>query len=408
MADRPELALKNQLLANNDNDSVGTKLQRESELLRDGLSNGVVNRITEMAQNPGDTAVNVAICAGLGAGLNVASRAGGRWATGAKVATYGFGALMGVDIVRRAVPTIGAMGDAWSSNANMQANKDTVAKFAGSALVDYPVMMAAGYGGFRAGGKVPVSGPAQFSFNELPQLRNITLDRMPPATRALLDSGTPINTAARTALQNPKVAELNLADHAAAIKAMINPNGRPSNASALLEAGTPINAATRAAMQNPKIAELQLANRAEAMQAMRNSSGNPTYEMPAGFSRTAIARDLTILSNRTFSVSKTFVPAIIPVDVLQNGQGEVLRAGKMAGEIGENAAAAAAAGAAIPLRQQLEAIKPVQPKAEQPALIHELNHVLPRIEFKPLPQAFFQHHEILHELKNTTDKRNDK
>ena len=139
---------------NGANDSVGSKLQRETELLRDGLSLGVVNRLSHMYENPVETAATVAGCATVGAALNIANRAGGRWATAAKVATYGFTAALACDVVRRGVPTIGAMADTWSSANNLATNKETVAQHAGSALVDYPLMMAAGYGGFKAAGKI--------------------------------------------------------------------------------------------------------------------------------------------------------------------------------------------------------------------------------------------------------------
>lgn len=134
-----------------DNDSFGAKLQREAELLRDGLSGGVVNRLQHLYENPGETAAIVGGCVALGAGLQIAARIGGKVGTAARVAGYGFTALAGVDVARRAVPTFGAMADTWSSADNLDANKSTVAHYAGSALVDYPLMLAAGYGGFQAG-----------------------------------------------------------------------------------------------------------------------------------------------------------------------------------------------------------------------------------------------------------------
>lgn len=140
--------------ASNDSDSVGAKFQREAELLRDGLSTGAVNRLVQMYENPGETALAVGTCAALGAGLNIASRMGGRWGAAAKLAGGTFAVATGVDLIRRGAPTLGAMADTWSTPANLQANKDTVAHYAGSALVDYPVMLAAGYGGYRAAGRI--------------------------------------------------------------------------------------------------------------------------------------------------------------------------------------------------------------------------------------------------------------
>lgn len=140
--------------AANESESVGTKLQREAELLRDGLSTGVVDRLVQMYENPGETALTVGACATIGAGLNIASRMGGRWSTAAKLAGGTFAVMTGVDVIRRGAPTIGAMADTWSSGANLQENKDTVAHYAGSALVDYPVMLASGYAGFKGAGRI--------------------------------------------------------------------------------------------------------------------------------------------------------------------------------------------------------------------------------------------------------------
>jgi hypothetical protein len=132
-------------------DSFGSQLQREAELLRDGLSSGVNNRVAEMWENKGQTALTLGGCAALGAALSVANRLGGRWATAGRVLG---GALLigaGYDVANRGAHTLGAMADTWNSNANMDFNKELVGKYAGSALVDYPLMIAAGYGGHTLG-----------------------------------------------------------------------------------------------------------------------------------------------------------------------------------------------------------------------------------------------------------------
>ncbi|MBY0547684.1 MAG: hypothetical protein K2W95_10345 [Candidatus Obscuribacterales bacterium] len=154
MPDRVENLLASPL--NDGRESLGDKLQRESELLRDGLSAGALHRLNEMYENPGSTALTVGGCALLGAGLNLARRAGGRWGTVAKVATYGFGAALGVDVIRRGIPSIGAMADTWNSPTNLEVNKGTIAGMAGTALVDYPVMFASGYAGYKVAGRIPM------------------------------------------------------------------------------------------------------------------------------------------------------------------------------------------------------------------------------------------------------------
>ncbi len=138
-------------------DTAYSKLQRESELLRDGLVSGVVDRLSYMTDHVKETVVDLSICGALGAGLNLAGRAGGKWATGARVATWGFGLMMTGDVIRRGIPTLNAMADTWSSAERLESNKETVGKYAGSALVDYPLMCLAGYGGLRLAGKVPMT-----------------------------------------------------------------------------------------------------------------------------------------------------------------------------------------------------------------------------------------------------------
>lgn len=158
MPDRVENLLDSRL--HDGRESIGDKLQRESELLRDGLSAGALHRLNEMYENPGNTALTVGGCAILGVGLNLASRAGGRWGTVAKVATYGFGAALGVDVLRRGIPTIGALADTWNSPTNLDINKGTIAGMAGTALIDYSVMFASGYTGYKIAGRFPMGSPS--------------------------------------------------------------------------------------------------------------------------------------------------------------------------------------------------------------------------------------------------------
>lgn len=130
-------------------------LQREVELLRDGISRGVVQRVDEMCNDVVGTIGTIGLSTCMGAGLSLASRAGGRWGTAARFAGYGLTAALGVDLVCRAVPTFVAMGEAWRSPDNMEAGKQVVGAMLGTALVDYPIMMAAGYGGLKLAGRTP-------------------------------------------------------------------------------------------------------------------------------------------------------------------------------------------------------------------------------------------------------------
>ncbi|MBY0549612.1 MAG: hypothetical protein K2W95_20205 [Candidatus Obscuribacterales bacterium] len=131
-------------------DSVTAKFQREAELLRDGLSSGFMNRLEHAKEHAVATTLEVAGSFGVGAGLAAMAKAGGRWGTAAKVAGAGFTLMMAGDVSRRAIPTMGAMADAWHSDLNMAHNKDVVGHYAGAALFDYPVMLASGVAGAGA------------------------------------------------------------------------------------------------------------------------------------------------------------------------------------------------------------------------------------------------------------------
>lgn len=193
-----------------------SRLQREAELLRVGLSSGAASRITEIINDPLDTAAELSVCAAIGLGLGLANYAGGRWAIGAKIVGTGLAIAFGADVLRRAVPTASAMADTWQSSSGLERNKEIVAFYAGSALVDYPLTIAAGYAGSSATGAAirartfftkPLVEPA------LPQLQSkspfgansvlsdfLKIDRAPADTIAV--EGTPHSLLEITSVEN--------------------------------------------------------------------------------------------------------------------------------------------------------------------------------------------------------------
>lgn len=168
--------------------STGDKLRREYELLRDGISGGVMHRVS----SPEDLLLGAGTALGGGAAFRMMLDAGGRWGQAAKVAGTGLLLLAGADLTRRAVPTAGAMIDTWKSGANMDANKNIVANNLGTALVDYPVMMLAGNAGFRMAGR-----PATVTLD----LTNYKFDPK------LVENSLKIDPATRAAMSNPRVLE---------------------------------------------------------------------------------------------------------------------------------------------------------------------------------------------------------
>lgn len=193
----------------NENDelsnSTGDKLRREYELLRDGISGGVMHRLS----SPQDLLLGAGTAFAGGAALRMMLDAGGRWGQAAKVVGTGFALLAATDVVRRAIPTGAAMVDTWNSGANLDFNKNIVANNLGTALVDYPLMAVAGNAGFRVAGK-----PTSF-----------TLDLAKPEFKNILDKGLPVNPSTRAAMTRPEIMNTHPGQRASMIKGEIKAPG---------------------------------------------------------------------------------------------------------------------------------------------------------------------------------------
>ena len=256
--------------------SVGSALQREAELLRDGLGTGIVNRAKEMWNNPGETLLSLSACAVAGGALNLASRAGGRWASASRVAGAIMTTSFELDLARRAVPTLGAMSDTWSNPDMLKSSKDTVAKYAGSALADYPLMMAIGYGGFRAAGQIPMR-TNRLRCTELSP--NLTQDNgRSPATKTPIESQIPINAikhgdrAAAFIAENAKHPAVKLAESGVQMNAL----AAKHPAVRLAESGKHTNSTRLAAAKIPEIANLPRAESAAAIAKTPDPGGIAT------------------------------------------------------------------------------------------------------------------------------------
>lgn len=254
--------------------SVGSALQREAELLRDGLGTGIVNRAKEMWNNPGETLLCLSACAVAGGALNLASRAGGRWASASRVAGAIMKTSFELDLARRAVPTLGAMSDTWSNPDMLKSSKETVAKYAGSALADYPLMMAIGYGGFRAAGQIPMR-TNRLRCNEVSP--NSTQDNgMPPATKTPIESEIPINAIKHGdrafIAETAKHPAVRLAESGVQMNAL----AAKHPAVRLAESGTQINSTRHAAAKIPEIANLPRAESAASIAKTPAPGGSAT------------------------------------------------------------------------------------------------------------------------------------
>lgn len=163
---RPVIEEKQAIVPNNNvQEGTLTKLQREADLLRGGIADGVKHRLSEPGELLRDSGIAFAGAYALKAALN----AGGRWGTAAKIVGGICGVGAAADVVRRTVPTVGAMADTWKSGNNFEQNKVIVANNLGTALVDYPTMALAGYAGLKTAGHPKL---LEFKVPE-PSLRNI-------------------------------------------------------------------------------------------------------------------------------------------------------------------------------------------------------------------------------------------
>jgi hypothetical protein len=129
---------------------LNSKLQREADLLRDGLSTGFKERVEEAKEHPVVTSLEVAGSFAIGSSLAWMTKAGGKWGAAAKLAGGAFGVMMASDVLKRGTHTVNAMTETWNSELNMVHNKQVVAHYAGSALFDYPVMLGSGLAGAGA------------------------------------------------------------------------------------------------------------------------------------------------------------------------------------------------------------------------------------------------------------------
>ncbi|MBX9686191.1 MAG: hypothetical protein K2X27_05785 [Candidatus Obscuribacterales bacterium] len=126
-------------------DGINGALQSQWELIRDGLSQGAKARTQQAVDNSLLTGVEIAGSVGLGAGMSLAMKAGGRWAKAAEIAAVGFTGLMGLDLSRRGAAIHEAYSRSDGSTQLGQAmRRDAIAQYAGAGLVDYSMMFASG------------------------------------------------------------------------------------------------------------------------------------------------------------------------------------------------------------------------------------------------------------------------
>lgn len=126
-------------------DTINGALQSQWHLICDGLAQGADQRAQQAKNDSLLTGVEIAGSFGLGAGMTWAMKAGGRWGAAAELGAAAFTGLMGYDLFRRGSAIQEAYANSSGDTAQGQLmRKDAIARYAGSGLVDYSLMIASG------------------------------------------------------------------------------------------------------------------------------------------------------------------------------------------------------------------------------------------------------------------------
>lgn len=123
-------------------ESTGSKLQREAALLQQGLKQGVSQRISDIIENPGSTALQVVAATAYGSVLGALNAAGGRYGTVARVGSSMVMLYAILQTNQRVTDTGRAMKDVWNDPWKFDESKERVANNFGGLLVDLPMFLA--------------------------------------------------------------------------------------------------------------------------------------------------------------------------------------------------------------------------------------------------------------------------
>lgn len=134
-------------------ESLGSKLLRESQLLQQGIKQGIGNRVQEMIANPGTTAIQVSVALAAGATSGALNAAGGRYGTAARVLEGMATAYATYHTALRVIDTADAMSDVWNDPWNFNRSKDRVASSLGGLIVDLPMFLGSAALAEHAAGK---------------------------------------------------------------------------------------------------------------------------------------------------------------------------------------------------------------------------------------------------------------
>lgn len=134
--------------------STSEKLFDSASLLAEGIKDGFVARAISAKDNWSLAAMEVVGAATVGAALVGLDAMGGRYKIASKALGLGLGVAAAADLGVRVGNSAGALHDNWNMPGDRAFNKDVIARNLGAAAFDYPLAMAAGFGGVRLGTQV--------------------------------------------------------------------------------------------------------------------------------------------------------------------------------------------------------------------------------------------------------------
>jgi hypothetical protein len=155
--------------------SFSEKLHSEVGLLASipgHIGSGVISRLQDVLDHKNLTAIELAASFGVAVGLTFASKNPGLIGDVARFTPKLFLGLTALDIGRRFG---GPMIDTWRHPANLERDKQWLGNNLGSALVDYPLVAAAGYGGDRLSSGLirRIGAPATLSEWNVPTFKDL-------------------------------------------------------------------------------------------------------------------------------------------------------------------------------------------------------------------------------------------
>lgn len=162
------------------NDSVWSKLSRETYVVGGGLLDGIAGNAREAVADPSKVLPELGAAVGIGAVMALAHGRKGIIGLGAKIVglSFGVGFIKDLTSEERLTGIGNAVSDTWKSSAHLEENRDAINHHAGQFAFDTAVMMA---GGTLGAGAMRYHGRT----SELPMFKEIFKERTPSLSGSL-------------------------------------------------------------------------------------------------------------------------------------------------------------------------------------------------------------------------------